>query len=448
MFRALTQNTSDAQKRVMVLFKDAVDDFRYDFDLSPILCALLDQYDSSDTEKPSLQTIINFALQAVAKPLDHDWTSHRKVFRGRSSLFCDIISLFKQAEPTEGGRIGAFWNLINGTDALQCWTPLQWAAYTDRKTGFVTLLEKGAHVLGFTPSRRNILHQAAESGTQGVLSYLLENHYHKKGVDINMQDIWNETPLHIACGWSSASVSLLLQHGANAKLRQYSGQVPLHYTKFLSGTERFRCLKALLQTEDPPVNLRDDEGKSPIFYLLDSPECIQLLLNSGADIGVLDIHGKSVLHHACTEDQPETLELLLSQVPRDATPITDQDGYSPLHTCFLNHKLHHRVRCALLLLKNTAIIPVTDKRGWNLVHHAVKMGNEEVLKRVLSLSGVESILAKTHDGNSVVDICRRMGSLNGIIGETLRQKLNLTQQEWNNLDRRKEISWELLNAIR
>jgi hypothetical protein len=52
-FRALTHGATERELEVARVFPNA-DDFRYDFDLSPALIALLRQYDSVDAERPTL----------------------------------------------------------------------------------------------------------------------------------------------------------------------------------------------------------------------------------------------------------------------------------------------------------------------------------------------------------------------------------------------------------
>jgi ankyrin repeat protein len=315
------------------LFDDE-SDFKYDFDLSPIMCTLLGEYDEDDLERPNLASIIQFAKELCDSPIDYDWNLARREFRDRSPLYLDILAIFKQAGKTTGARLGAFYNLMNLGDALQCWSPLQWAAYTDCTPEFVMLIENGANAFELTPSLRNIIHQATEPGTQGALAYLIEHNYHHRGVDINLKDRWGETPLHIACERSSISASMLLQQGANSKIRQEDGQVPLHYVKRLNHQDCINCAKILLEIEDPPINWQDSSGKTPLFYVLGIPECVDLFVKSGADIGLLDNQGMSVLHHACIENGHEALKILLRNLPNDASATVDELGRTPLQLCF------------------------------------------------------------------------------------------------------------------
>jgi ankyrin repeat protein len=429
-FRALTQGATQLELEVASAFPNG-DDFRYDFDLSPVLSAVLQQYDPADAERPTLDAIIDFAKKALTAPLDVDWSQRKRELRGRSPLFQEVIDFFQNAGSTEGARLGAFYDFLDSPDALQTWTPIQWAAYVDRKNEFDLLIKNGIprQLLKLTPSRRNVLHQAAESGTQDILTYVLEGQLHLQGVDINLPDIWDETPLHVAAGRSSKSAALLLDYGADINARQSDGQVPLHYTKLLSGEDRLDCIKHFLKRENPPVNVRDVEGKSPIFYLLDSPDCVKLLIDRGADTGISDIEGKTLLHHACANDYPETLELIIKRFPRGLEARADKGGCTPLQICFQNQ----RVLCARILLRETMVAQAKDKNGWSLIHHAVRMGDETVLRQVIALQDTD-IRARTNDGQSVFDIARSMGTLYTIIGDILRKAMHMSAEGLEELD--------------
>jgi len=294
-----------------------------------------------------------------------------------------------------------------------------------------------------TPSRRNIIHHAAEAGTQDVLEYLLETHVHKKGVDISEQDRWGETPLHIAAGRSAASVALLLSHGADARSIQEDGQVPLHYTRLLQGKEQVDCINHFLRSENPPINSTDVDGKPPLFHLLKSPECVQTLLNKGADTSIIDKSKKSAVHHVCAEDKWEVLELLLPYIQGEALG-KDNTGDTPLLTSFR----HKSVRCVKLLLEHKSAAQAVDKNGWTLLHHAVQLGNDEILKLTVSLPNT-SFFAKTHDkGETAVDISRRMQTFDRSIGEILKKAMGMSSEMFEEFNRDHPNSFQLLAMMR
>jgi ankyrin repeat protein len=392
--------------------------------LSPILVALLKQYDSTDVDKPGMDAVIRFAKNVIEPPVN--WRETERDLCKASPIHQQVKGVFQTAEIVSDGILK---DMLNKPDALLRWTPLQWAAFVGRKAEMCTLLENHADPVKLTPSRRNILHQAAESGSDEVLTSLLELGVQDQGVDIDLQDVWGETPLHVAVGRSSAAAKVLIRSKANVRLQQENGQVPLHYTRFLDSKSRGDCIRTFLELEEPGLNDRDETGKSAIFYLLDTPDCVDVLLKKGADTSILDNDGKSVLHHACAEGLPETLELFLNRYAGDGWVREDKQGDSPLHECFR----HHKPECAKLLLRKTAVRPSKDRNGYNLVHHAVSMANLDVLNLVMDKYPDTDHLARTNDGETAVDILRRMGNLDREIGVEYVKRLSLSPQQVKDL---------------
>lgn len=417
-FRALKTNSTARERLTAKLFPDE-EDFRYDFELSPILSAVLREYDSADLERPDLSTLIEFAELASNAPSSEDWASWQQKYRHRSPLFQDLITIFHKANMNEEAKAERLHQLINQPDTLQKWTPLQWAAYVGRTDEFIDLLLHGADPFAITPSGRNVVHHAVDSDADGILLYLVQNNYYERGLDINLPDIWGETPLHIAAARSPSCVAMLLKNGASIDVRADEKQTPMHHLRYIQCNKlRLKALQTLLNY-GADVNSREEGGRSAIFYLLASPECVTLLLNYGADISICDSDGRSMLHYACIEDRPQLLNYLLSRSPRELMVCEDKNGNSPLLTCFQ----YHRVGCARILLERAPIKSSRDKSGWALVHHAAKMGDAIVLQHVLSIPG-ESVFSKNLHGQLAIDIAREMGTLHGRIGAILTDAMS------------------------
>jgi ankyrin repeat protein len=151
----------------------------------------------------------------------------------------------------------------------------------------------------------------------------------------------------------------------------------------------------------------------------------------------------SVLHHACIEYGHEALKILLRNLPNDASATVDELGRTPLQLCF---DLYRPI-CALILLEETTVELVVDKNGWSLAHHAVKMGNEHVLERILRIDR-NLLHSKTNNGESLIDLARKYGKLNSGIGEVLRKAMRLNPDEFAEFDRRIPSSFEILSMVR
>lgn len=98
------------------------------------------------------------------------------------------------------------------------------------------------------------------------------------------------------------AIRLLLEAGANVTLRNRDGQSVLHSADHFADAESARLL--LAAGADP--NASDAEGCTPLFCrgigLADSPEILDLLLQSGADLRHINHAGETAvddaLHHA------------------------------------------------------------------------------------------------------------------------------------------------------
>jgi hypothetical protein len=316
------KRATEQEKLLADLFSDNAD-FRYDFELTPIHSAVLHEYDTIHSERPDLSSLLVFAWQMSNVSRKEDWKMWKWKYRDRSPQFRELIDWFEKGlESGESGE-ARFCHLLEQPDALQFWTPLQWAAFVDREKEFALLIKIGADPFKITPSGRNVLHQAAESGTSGVITYLLSHSYHEKGVDIDLHDIWGETPLHIAAAKGSDSATLLLQHGASVQASQSEHQVLLTQTRYLSGEERLKSVDILSKQLGSHINARDIDGRPPIMHLLESAPCVELLLERGADILVRDNNGRNITHHACIDGFPQILLMLLSKHPEKAKQLAE-----------------------------------------------------------------------------------------------------------------------------
>ena len=200
---------------------------------------------------------------------------------------------------------------------------------------------------------------------------------HEGWFDINGQDQWGETPLHTAAPGSAACVELLLSRGAKRDIRQKEDMcVPLHLASLAKGAEKIRIVDILSADEGAHINSLDDRRRSPMWYLLDSPRCVELLLARGAEISLRDEMDLTVLHWACTEGYAGALELLVPAASEAVIAALDNKGDTALAKAF---EFKHGA-CAKILLEAGALGNMNGKDGMPLVHHAAKMGDADVLE--------------------------------------------------------------------
>ena len=272
----------------------------------------------------------------------------------------------------------------------------------------------------------NILHAAAESkALNGLATALGIWQRNPQRLNINQANRWAETPLHVAAWGSLECVRLLLEAGADRNVRQEDQQVPLHCAGLSTRGEARRGIVALLcgGESGPHINAQDVDGRPPIFDFLDDPNCMEVLINAGARLDLLDNSGKSTFHHACIQGEIESLKLLLRLSPPDSVMVTvkDHDG----NTALIQALLHGSAESAMTLLELENVGDIVGQDGWAAVHHAAKLGNADVLEAVLKHSSFVKGM-KTIDGKTVEIVAMEAANWCGRVKELLRKYNSVT----------------------
>ena len=115
------------------------------------------------------------------------------------------------------------------------------------------------------------------------------------------------------------------------------------------------------------VNLTDEEGRTALHWtalgkLKTNNDCLQLLINHGADLAIRDKNGQIALHLAAKFGRMENLELLISK--GSEVSAMDNCGNTPLHLatevdCKVQKKrdifhVHAKWKCHKFLLEKGA----------------------------------------------------------------------------------------------
>jgi ankyrin repeat protein len=426
MIRALMIGSSQLQKDIAMLFPGA-EDFKDSFELTPVHIAVLGLHDHEDRVRPDLSTILDFIDDAENEPSHTNWKNFRVGEQKKSQLFQDVIRFYAERTHPSADKNKARMNIIDMPDKKQGWSPFLWAAYTGRREALEILIKNGASPFTFSEKKRNALHLAAESKDPETMSYVLERpSFQGTWFDINHHDYWGESPLHIAASRSAQCAQLLLDRGADRDARQYSKQVPLHYVSLgPDSPTKLQIADLLSADKGAHINAQDEEGRTPVFELLDTPECVKLLVDRGADISIRDNSGKTVFHHSAIENAAESLKILLGCVPTPLSTATDDEGNTPLSTAKVDKGKtrlstatddegntpislsfqHESAAAAKLLIESDAIGDFHGKDGWALVHHAAIWGDADVLEAVLRHPNFRRG-TKTPDGKSAADLAK------------------------------------------
>ena len=333
-------------------------------------------------------------------PAGTNWAKRKANYKKRSPLFRDVIEYFRASADEKPKDTKIIHNLIDQTDKSLCWTPLHWAYSKGKKDRISTLLHYGADPYVLSNLNSNILHAAAESKVLGGLDDALDIWRRcPDKLNIDQLNYWGETPLHIAAWGSAENVEKLVAAGANRNIQQEDGQVPLHYAGMTArGEARRQIIDHLCEADDSShINAQDSTGRPPLFDYLDDARCVEMLINYGASLDLLDETGKSAFHHACMLDNEATLKMLLRQSPSGSVLVTvkDHDGNTAL-----NVAISYRSKCcALALLELDDVGDMVGNGGWTATHYAAKFGDPEVLEAVLHhrsfIKGMKTINGKT-----------------------------------------------------
>ena len=370
--------------------------------------------------------LIELADEANNAPAGTDWAKWKFRYRKRSPLFGEIIELFRASASERPKSYKIIHNLLDQKDRKYCWTPLHWASSAGRTDKMKTLMDHGADPFILSNLNANIIHAAAESkalnGLVGALE-IWKRYPHR--LNINQANRWAETPLHVAAWGSVECVRLLLEAGADRNVRQEDQQVPLHCAGLSTRGDIRREIVALLCSgeSEQHINAQDVDGRPPMFDFLDDPKCIEILINAGATLDLLDISGKSTFHHACIQDENESLRLLLRLSSPDSVMVTvkDHEGNSAL----IQALIHGNAESARILLELDNVGDTVGQDGWAAVHHAAKMGNADVLEAVLRHPSFVRGM-RTIDGKTVEVVAMEAGNWCGKVKELLKRYNSLT----------------------
>ncbi|XP_055976978.1 nuclear factor NF-kappa-B p100 subunit isoform X2 [Sorex fumeus] len=172
-----------------------------------------------------------------------------------------------------------------------------------------TLLAGQRHLLtaqdedGDTP-----LHLAIIHGQSNVIEQIIQVICHAQHLGVvNLTNHLHQTPLHLAVITGQAHVvSFLLQVGADPALLDRHGDSALHLA-LRAGACAPDLLRALLQSGLPSVlpllHMPDFEGLYPVHLAVRtrSPECLDLLAESGAQVEAAERQGGRTALHLATE---------------------------------------------------------------------------------------------------------------------------------------------------
>jgi ankyrin repeat protein len=405
MVKSLKRDASQEAKAIATLLceksGDGVDKnekFREEYCLTPIHSCVLGFYNRK-TPAPDLSELLTLFEQAgITDASKAYWRGRRAEFAGRSHLYMEALDMLEDLAVDWKTNNSVSPRAIIDMQDAHGWTALDWAGYTGRLDEMRILMSHGANPISLTASDRNVLHQAAESGSEEMMRFLVEHDGVQAARRVDQQDLWKETPLHIAATQTAGSVRQILRLNPDVRLLQEDGRTALHESFQATSRER-RAIVDLLCDHDPALmHQRDDAGRTPMFDLIRDVECISSLLERGANTDVVDRLGRSLLHEACRSASAQSLKVLLPHFTPHQITGEDSNGSTALveafaalsESCVMQLFHLHDVRYPPNVgggpESSSSADPAAKPRPeneWTILHHAARFGSQKVLEYVL-----------------------------------------------------------------
>ncbi|KAL0273884.1 UNVERIFIED_CONTAM: hypothetical protein PYX00_006458 [Menopon gallinae] len=191
-----------------------------------------------------------------------------------------------------------------------------------------------------------LFHACSRGDIENVKYYL------EQGCKINVVDLGNLTPLHMAAARDVGEVlEMLIAAGANVHHKTTDKISPLHVSASRGLLNNVR----LLVEAGAHVDTLDSSDRSPLFMAVSRChiEVVSYLLSQGAKVNIEEIHGYTPLYEAVSQKNTTIVKMLL----RAGAKITQ--SHHLLHYAIL-HRHEEMVR---LLISAGSIVNLRDESG-------------------------------------------------------------------------------------
>lgn len=229
----------------------------------------------------------------------------------------------------------------------------------------------------------------AESGQYSIMEVLKE-----RGVDVNKTDSAGKTALMFAAeaGYVEC-VNWLIGYGADVYKTDKTGSTALSHA---SAQRRDMCIQALLEAGSHEcVDKPNLNGQTPLMLAArserDNIQCLQHLLNAGADINMKDMLGYTALAHAAENGNVNCVETLLEAGSQTLINISNTDSQTPLMLAAGSNG--DNVQCLQKLLSAGADPNLEDFEGAKALQYAARNKNvacKQLLQDAVPDSNVKS----------------------------------------------------------
>ncbi len=321
-------------------------------------------------------------------------------FAGSNAQTCNLHGSVK------AGNITAVRDKLEAGCAVDAkdqsgYTPLHQAAYYNRVEIAKLLIDAGANVdsqsNGGTP-----LYKAASEYNAEIAKLLID-----AGANVDLQIGGNgNAPLHQMYGFLSIYhlqrrediVRMLLDANANVKLRNSSGETPLHFVARTSLSDKTSVLWhdavgvviRMLVDAGANVDAKDNYGETPLheaflfpYRPVDTVRTVRALVKVGANVNVKDDYGATPLHYAAYWSVDAVRVLVKAGANVN---VKNKWGGTPLHSA-----TNRSVDAVRVLVKAGADVNAQDNDGNTPLHLASKRGYADVIRVLLEFGADDQI---------------------------------------------------------
>lgn len=269
--------------------------------------------------------------------------------------------------------------------------PLNTAIELQHLDSVALLLSRGANPLALNASGETAIHLGITKRDEGIVKILVEFCV-KNNQDINVKNALGYTPFQMAVDlqWCPG-IYILLEAGADVTETAHNGDSVLHIASAAGNLELVRELLGIADTQKV-LELRNEAFETPLFCAARSGslDCVQALVDAGADIFVELPFGRTLLHRAAEYGFCSILHHLVSMTEggKDKEWLNKRDtfcdsGRTALHIAVSRNQLP----CVRTLLEAGCDIRIKTTelphKCSNALHIAAEYGFDRILEVIL-----------------------------------------------------------------
>lgn len=178
------------------------------------------------------------------------------------------------------------------------------------------------------------------------------------------------------------------------------------------------------------INITDEYNNYLLTYavLFNKPDIVNLLIDKGARIDIVDSDNRSILYIVIHYNYDEILDILLNvnseNIGISIIDIADKNGTVPLHYCVI----FNNINALKKLLSYGASTNVADNKGYNALHMAVYMKSLTMTKLIIEQN--VDVNSRCNSGETALHIACNL-QLIEIVKILLNNNINVNIQDYD-----------------